>query len=434
MQAQSITHVSQDDFKSSVRDKRVFLLYPRYQDRNIYLSYFLRDNIDRLLYYRVPEDASHLTEWLNGLLEEFGNVVDGFGSNLSEALPNSSPEKLAGALAADLAALPSLRDGYVLFLDELDRVPYDAAFRQFVVSLVDQLPASIQLVVNGRVLTYEPWITFARRGEAIVLGNGYYPNDRIFTPDDEDKPQVEVYAFGRGHVLVNGREINNWDGALPRNLFFYFMDNTLVTRDQIFDVFWPNLNIKEATNVFHVTKRKITERITDNVVTEGNYELTLYSGGFYVPSSKVVRHYDVAEFEQALDEALTSEDENEQARLYRRAIELYKGPFLQTVDLPWVEDRRERLRILYADALIGMGRIHKQRGEHEDALGYFVRALREMPAREDIHREVMTLYWKMDRPQDAAQQYRFLQQYLERTVGINPSRETRELHAMIQAG
>ena len=100
------------------------------------------------------------------------------------------------------------------------------------------------------------------RGDAIVLGTDQRKDDMMFTVEATPKPQLEVYAFGRGHALVNGLPITNWDGALPRNLFFFFMDHPLVTRDEIFETFWPDLSVKEATNVFHVTKRKITERIS----------------------------------------------------------------------------------------------------------------------------------------------------------------------------
>ena len=34
-------------------------------------------------------------------------------------------------------------------------------------------------------------------------------------------------------LTVNGTPITNWDGALPRNLFFFFMDHPLVTRDEM---------------------------------------------------------------------------------------------------------------------------------------------------------------------------------------------------------
>jgi DNA-binding SARP family transcriptional activator len=97
----------------------------------------------------------------------------------------------------------------------------------------------------------------------------------------------------------------------------------------------------------------------------------------------------------------------------------------------WVEERRENLRQLYAQALIGMGRINKQRHDNERALGFLTRALRETPEREDIHREVMSLYIALGMPGDARLQYQRLEKMLQESLGISPSRETREIYDLI---
>jgi two-component SAPR family response regulator len=272
-----------------------------------------------------------------------------------------------------------------------------------------------------------------QRGDAVVLGTDQRRDDMMFTVEATPKPQVEVYAFGRGHTLVNGLPVTNWDGALPRNLFFFFMDHPLVTRDEIFETFWPELSVKDATNVFHVTKRKITERLSMKVSETGNYELTLYNSGFYMPSDKIVRHYDAADFQEAIDKSLVANSEKEEVALLSRAIDLYKAPFLQTIELKWVVERRAALRQLYAQALIGMGRIYKRRGEEQRAVGFFTRALKETPEREDIHRQVMGLYQNMEMLDDAVMQYRKLEQVLKDTLKIAPSRETRELYDAIEA-
>jgi two-component SAPR family response regulator len=271
------------------------------------------------------------------------------------------------------------------------------------------------------------------RGEAVVLGIEYRKDDVMFTVEEKPKPQLEVYAFGRGHALVNGQPITNWDGALPRNLFFFFLDHSLVTRDEIFKTFWPNLNVKEATNVFHVTKRKITERISMKVVEGGNYELTQYNSGFYLPGDKVVRHYDVGDFQSAVERAIIASNEKEELALYMQAIDLYRAPFLQTVEMNWVQERREHLRQLYSQSLIGVGRIWKRRQNDYQALGFFTRALKEVPEREDIHREVMAIYLRLGMIEDAKRQYRRLEQVLDETLRIGPSRESRDLYAMIEA-
>ncbi|NJL95427.1 MAG: hypothetical protein HC915_17740, partial [Anaerolineae bacterium] len=109
---------------------------------------------------------------------------------------------------------------------------------------------------------------------------------------------LEVRAFGAGRVQLNGQAVVSWDGILPRSLFFFLVDKGLATRTEIFNTFWPNLSVREATNVFHVTKRKISEVL--------GIDLTVYMSGFYHISPKIHLSYDVALFNQALPlEALT---------------------------------------------------------------------------------------------------------------------------------
>ena len=420
-----VTSVSFESFRTSSAGKKVIILHPWTNYRNVFLSYFLNDLTEGLLYYRLPERSDGLAHWLRGLIDEIRLVAGDFGASLEGALADGTAVELGEALAADLGALGLER--VVLYLDELDRIPQDEEFRQFMNALIADLPDNAQLAVNSRLLTYDPWISWVNRDELVVLGTEHRSSNLLFTKENTLKPQLEVYAFGRGHAVSNGREISSWDGALPRNLFFYFIDNPLVTRDQIFEIFWPKLSVRDATNVFHVTKRKITERISIHVEDEHNYELTNYSTGFYVPSEKIVRHYDVADFEQAMEGALLSNDPHERELLYRHAITIYKAPFLHPVKLPWVEARRNQLKSLFAEALIGMARLKTDQQSWEEALGFYARALKEVPQREDIHRGAMQMYIKLGRNADAQQQYILLERLLKRKLGVKPSGETQEL-------
>ncbi len=429
----AVTKVSVETFQERARDKKLILLYPWTTYRTLFLTHFLTSNSAGLLYYRISDGQETLTDWLTGLVTEFDEVLDGFGRNLRQALPAGKPAALGEALAADLGAYRGGSET-TLFIDEFDRLPFDSDIHQFAEALVSHLPEGVQVAISSRLLTYQPWYGMVARGEAVVLGTEHRPDQVMFTVEPNPRPQLEVYALGRGHALVNGQPITNWDGALPRNLFFYFMDNPLVTRDEIFATFWPELSVKEATNVFHVTKRKISERISMKVVEGGNYELTQYSGGFYVPSDKVVRHYDVNEFQTAVEQAMMASDEQEDERLLSQAIELYNAPFLHTIEMVWVVARREQLRQLFAQALISMGRLNKRRGDHLKAVGYFIRSLKETPEREDIHREIMNIYLKLGRREDARAQYQQLCDTLSTRFGIGPSRESQDLYSLIEAG
>jgi two-component SAPR family response regulator len=361
---------------------------------------------------------------------ELDSNLKGFGSKLKKAAPGGSPEKLGEALAADLNAHSGGKP-LTLFVDEFDRIPLDTDLKKFTVAVVSNLAPDVQLAISSRHLSFQPWYNLVSSGDAVVLGTEYRKNDVMFTVEHDEKPRLEVYSLGRGYALVNGHLITNWDGALPRNLFFFFMDNPLVTRDQIFEIFWPNLSVKEATNVFHVTKRKISERISMKVDETGSYELTQYASGFYTPSDKVVRYYDVFEFQESVEQSMTAMDDEQEEELLTKAIELYKAPFLETIEMDWVVERRNSLRQLYSQALISMGRINKRRENLPGALGCFNRALKETPEREDIHREVMNLYIKMSQPREARAQYDYLKRILRETLNIDPSRESQELFKLI---
>ena len=432
MLLKSITGLSPDDFRDKVRESKLLLLYPWTTYRNVFLAYIVDDVDKDLIYYRVADTDLSVHKWLTNMQAHLSSQVEGMGAALAQSLNEDDPVRWAEAFATDLQAFSEKHDKPIwMFIDEVDRIPHSEELRQFITTLVKGVGPNIQFIVSSRLLRYQPWYNLIADGDAVVLGTERRANDVMFTVVDEPKPALEVYALGRGYALVNGEEITNWDGALPRNLFFYFVDNPLVTRDQIFEVFWPNLSTKDATNVFHVTKRKISERITMKVDAPGNYELTQYGSGFYTPSEKVIRYYDTHEFEDAVNRAMTTVDEGEEAELLKRAIDLYKGPFLQDGTMEWIHQRRDELRQLYAQALIGMGRLRNREEDEMSALGYFIRALKETPEREDIHREVMTIYLNQGMMDDAESQYLLLEKTLDDSLGIGPSRESRELYDMV---
>jgi two-component SAPR family response regulator len=430
MSHQVITRVSMDSFRKRSAGKKIVLLYPWSSYRNVFLSHFLNQAEEGLLYYRVADQVSSLADWMEDLAAELNGVLGGFGENLAKSKKSAKPATLGEALAKDLSAYSS--KGVILYIDELDRVPFDDEFTKFISALLAGLRDNHQIAISSRMLRRQPWYGLIQEGKAVILGTEHRKDDAAFAASDEEKPHLEVYAFGRGHALVNGQEILNWDGALPRNLFFYFIDNTLITRDDIFATFWPGLSVKEATNVFHVTKRKITERLSLRMSNGREIELTQYGAGFYTPSDNIIRHYDVADFQATSEQALMLSDPAEQEKLFSLAIDLYRAPFLEGVDLPWVQARRFHLEQLHTQVLAGMAAICQGRGETERALGYYSRAIRSDALREDIHEAMMRIYLDAGMPDEARKQYRYLADILDKAYKIKPSAPIRELYESIK--
>lgn len=65
----------------------------------------------------------------------------------------------------------------------------------------------------------------------------------------------------------------------------------------------------------------------------------------------------------------------------------------------------------------------------QQAIGYYLRVLRELPHREDVHREMMKLYAAQGQTDKLQAQYQSLETELKRAFNITPGKATRDLYA-----
>lgn len=420
------TQFTPETFVEQTQERSLILLSPRLRSRNALLGWFLNSGSDA--YYYALNQKADLHAFLGQLAEALQDFDPKFGAQTLQAADRrADPAECADALVADLKrAKPKpaylVIDNADLLLSnpEADRTALLAFFER----LAEALPSDLKVVLNSRLLDYQMWAPMVYKGKATVFGDDKTLDAGIFNPNKPAPAHLEVYGLAAGYVYVDGKPITTWDGPLPRNLFYFFVDHPMVTRNEVFETFWPDLPTKEATNVFHVTKRKISERL--------GYELTQYAGGFYRPSDQMAVHYDVKEFERIIESARLNPPED--PSIWYDAIKLYRTPFLYKNDMAWVVKRREQLRLAYAEALIGIARLYRGQNDTERSIHFYLRAMREVPQREDIHRELMMLYHLRGETTKAIAQYEKLSEILRRSLGIQPSKTTQAVYNKIRAG
>lgn len=327
------------------------------------------------------------------------------------------------AAAARLAEVMRNRKHVTLILDAYDRIQTDETTR-FITAAAQQLSPGSRLLLGTRELPMSLLSNPDLSGKISLIP--VHPDKMMLDyVRPNEKPLLEVRALGPGRVLMNGRLIEHWDGLLPRALFFYFVDRGMTTRDEIFRTFWSNLSTREATNVFHVTKRKISEIL--------GADLTVYWSGFYRISPDLELQYDVVKFAESIQNAAVTGDD-EAALLLLNAIDLYNGSYLSSLEYNWVNQRRDELASNYAESLAGLARIYKSRNDLHNALGYFLRASAASPQREDLARAVMELYNSLGQPQHALEVYERLELELKRSLNVSPASQTISLAKSIRAG
>ncbi len=350
------------------------------------------------LYYAASESDTSAEIYLDNLFECFKMLASG-------------PMQVDGAARGRWLAEALAGVTRTIILDEVDRLAAigDPLFK-FQTALGRALPDGAHLLLLGRYYDRQRWQPMIDAGLAVRLEAP--PSNRSHQPR-------EVYGFGSGRVINHGIPVTEWDGPLPRNLFFYFADHPMVTRHEVFQTFWPRMKLKDAINVFHVTKRKVAERV--------GLEFATYESGFYRTESTFSIYYDVAQFESLIDDARETPDDDD---AWQRALHLYRRPFLYGVQVGWVAERRAELAAKYIEALIAVARICRS-VDASRSLSYFLRVQREAPYREDIQRELMQLYAELGDWSALKAQYRQLEQRLKRAYGIIPGKATRELYARL---
>jgi DNA-binding SARP family transcriptional activator len=118
----------------------------------------------------------------------------------------------------------------------------------------------------------------------------------------------------------------------------------------------------------------------------------------------------------------------EQAAHLEEAIDLYIGDLLEGIYEDWCLYDRERLSLLYLNALSKLIVFHEVNSAYERGLTYGERILARDHTREKVHRQMMRLYWLLGDRNAALAQYKRCVQILREELGILPMEETRLLY------
>ncbi len=410
-------------FKENADDARVVLLHPRSRYRSVIIARLLSDADTRVFYYAMGPDDISIDSFLSGITHDVANQSPTFGRHI-DMLPaeaHADSNQLLDTFARDIGELSD--EPFYFVLDEYDRSDSADEVQWFIEQLASRLPAHCTLIINSRTLPRLPWVSMIAQKRAIMLDDDEIIRDDFYGVSREGTQQLEVFALGPGFVLLNGRMIDTWEGHLPRLLFFFALDKSVITRSEICEAFWPELEIDQAVNVFHVTKRRLHKALDMDVL--------VHEDGYYRVNPELGIQYDVVDFVAQL---MNGRDPNntEHMEAWQRVSDLYRGPFLQGHSDAWILSRRKDYQAGYLEALTQMAKARLEDGRPEHALSLFQRALTEDGAHEDLHRQVMQLYMSLGRRSEAAAHYLRLVEELK-GKRREPATETASLYETIMS-
>lgn len=233
---------------------------------------------------------------------------------------------------------------------------------------------------------------------------------------------LRVHTLGLERIERNGETIaaSEWRTITAQELFFYLLFEGPQARERISVVFWPDSSTKRSRSSFHTTLYRARQALGENVID--------YEDGLYRVSPEVTLWCDVHDLERLTGQArLLPPRDPRTEDLWQRAVDLYHGDFLPSIDTDWVLPFRETYHEAYLEALIGLGDCARARYDIRSAVQAYKRALTIEPYREDIHRTIMKCYADIGERQLISSQLDEIRNLLQSELGIEPSDETLRL-------
>jgi DNA-binding SARP family transcriptional activator len=228
------------------------------------------------------------------------------------------------------------------------------------------------------------------------------------------------------YAVLGPLEVRRGDTTVPigrgkqRALLAILLLNAgrVVSAERLIDELWGNAPPATAATALQVYVSKLRKALGDDVIVtrEPGYAIEIERGGF-----------DLQRFEGLLADARRAEGE-EAARLFREALEIWRGPALCDVPLAPEAARLDDLRLSALgeriDADLALGR-------HTDVIPELESLVRQHPLRERPRRQLMLALYRAGRQADALQAYRAARSTLVEELGIEPSPELQALEQAI---
>ncbi|MGL4609974.1 MAG: response regulator [Trueperaceae bacterium] len=269
-----------------------------------------------------------------GVLKLTQVSLEGAGfSVLTYDNPHDALEELRDGLRPDVIVsdinMPSL-DGYNFYskvreINELRTVPF-----LFLTALDDRASQRRGMTLGADDYLTKPF------GKTELVDAVRVRLQRLEELRKPVKGNVQARGLGAPIVEQNNTRLD-WDSLKALELLFYLLEHRAgVTTYEVAEALWPGKTESKASSSFHTTLYRLRKVMGGELIESANRRYYLHRN-FKID-------YDVDQYRQL---ALRAR-ETKKTYDYQRAIEVYKGNFMEGFDSDWVDEVR---MTLHADHL-----------------------------------------------------------------------------------
>ena len=250
--------------------------------------------------------------------------------------------------------------------------------------------------------------------------------------------QLRVQSLGtfrvwRGEVEISSGE---WKREKARQLFQLLLTfrKTLLEREQITELLWPDLDPETAQRDFKVALSSLIKVLEPDHEKDAPSAYIAREGHSYGLRKGADLYLDAVEFERLINEGdkLYTLDLGRAMASYWTALKLYQGEYFQECPYQdWCSVERERLLALYLRVADRLAHSLAEQQKWEEAIELCQDILRRDNCWEEAHRLTMLAYAALGMEAQALRAWQKCVESLSRELGAEPSEETREVYASL---
>jgi len=239
--------------------------------------------------------------------------------------------------------------------------------------------------------------------------------------------QVKIYTLGRFELFIDGKQLE-FSGKAPRRIISLLKvllacGGSGASEEKLIDILWPDSDGDAAHDSFSVGLHRLRQLLGNDKA------LQLRDGRLRLDPD--ICWVDAHAFEDLLAQA-EGGGPDLLARLTKKALMLYRGPFLEETGEPWAICSRERLRGMYLRAIRRSGEQFEIVANYETAANLYHKGLETDPLAEEIYRRLMKCHNAAGRRGEAISVYKRCKKILYSVLGIDPTPETEAVYRSLK--
>ncbi|BBX74102.1 BTAD domain-containing putative transcriptional regulator [Mycobacterium shinjukuense] len=240
---------------------------------------------------------------------------------------------------------------------------------------------------------------------------------------------VEFSVLGDVEVRIGGRRLEIGHARQRCVLVALLIDvNRPIPVDQLVDRVWSDRPPHHARN----SLAGYISRLRSLFADVEDVAISREPGGYLLAADPL--SVDLHRFRAVVSKARACADPYEAAGLFDRALEIWSGEPLVSLDTPWINDVRTALQAERFSVCLDRNDAGLRVGRHAELLVEISAAQAAHPLDERLAGQLMLAQFRSGRQADALDTYRRIRRQLVEELGVDPGSALRQVHQQILTG